>query len=104
MIMTLIACLFQGFLESYGYLRRPDFTTGQLLSEEDVTGAIKKMQAYAGLPPTGILDNETKKLMNTSRCGMADVGRADSARRKRRYNAQGTTWNKLVIFIIDFYF
>ena len=54
------------------------------------------MQAYAGLPQTGILDSETKKLMNTSRCGMADIGRAHSARRKRRYNIQGTTWNKQV--------
>ena len=55
------------------------------------------MQAYAGLPQSGILDNETKKLMNTSRCGMADVGRADIARRKRRYNIQGTKWTKQVL-------
>jgi len=82
------------FLESYGYLRRPDLTAGQLLSDDDITKALKRMQAYAGLPQSGILDNETKKLMNTSRCGMADVGRADIARRKRRYNIQGTKWTK----------
>jgi len=38
------------FLESYGYLRRPDLTAGQLLSDDDITKALKRMQAYAGLP------------------------------------------------------
>ena len=55
------------------------------------------MQAYAGLSPTGLLDSETKKLMNTTRCGMADVGLADKARRrKRRYAASGAKWKKMV--------
>lgn len=85
-------------------MRRPDFTAGQLLSEEDVVTAIKNMQEYAGLAQTGILDNETKKLMNTSRCGMPDIGRADSARRKRRYNIQGTKWNKQVYIELIYLF
>eukprot|EP00795_Rhopilema_esculentum_P009292 gene9292-16988_t len=82
------------FLESFGYLRKPDPRAGKLLSQEEVVKAVEKMQEFAGLPPTGVVDSETAKLLNTSRCGMPDIGRADSARRKRRYNIQGTKWNK----------
>ncbi len=54
------------------------------------------MQAFAGLPETGVMDAATAVLMNTTRCGMPDVGRSDSARRKRRYSTQGSKWNKQV--------
>eukprot|EP00794_Sanderia_malayensis_P009339 gene9339-10324_t len=82
------------FLENYGYVQRPNTKLGKLLSEKDVTEGIKAMQRFAGFPVTGVLDAATKKLMNSTRCGMPDLGRADSARRKRRYSHQGSQWNK----------
>nr|UUA79708.1 matrix metalloproteinase 17-1 [Nemopilema nomurai] len=82
------------FLEMFGYLQKPDPRAGKLLSQEDIVEAVKKVQQFAGLPPTGLVDSETSKLLKTPRCGMSDIGRSDSAKRKRRYNAQGTVWNK----------
>ena len=86
----------QDFLESYGYIQKPDTRLGKLLSSSDVTAGIRQMQAFAGLPETGVMDAATAVLMNTTRCGMPDVGRSDSARRKRRYSTQGSKWNKQV--------
>lgn len=54
------------------------------------------LQRYAGLPETGQLDAETIKLMGQSRCGVADFGKTDNTRRKRRYTLQGTYWKKRV--------
>ena len=31
------------------------------------------MQRFASLPPTGVVDDATRKLMNTPRCGFRDV-------------------------------
>ncbi len=88
-------------MESYGYVQRPNTKLGKLLNEKDVTEGIKQMQRFAGFPVTGILDDATKKLMNTTRCGMPDVGRAESAKRKRRYSVQGSRWDKEVCCLYD---
>ena len=91
-----ILYLKQDFLVAYGYLTPPDPKSGRLIDPNHVTESIKTMQKYAGLTPTGIIDKQTLFVMKTPRCGMKDVGRADSARRKRRYNLQGGKWIKKV--------
>ena len=51
------------------------------------------MKVFAGLEPTGVLDNQTIELMNTPRCGVKDnVGPSDDAKRKKRYALQGSRW------------
>ena len=57
-------------------------------------------QDFAGLPRTGVLDSETKRLMKTPRCGVKDqVGLTDEVqfkvnrRRTKRYVHQGSRWS-----------
>jgi len=59
--------------------------------------AIKMLQRFAGLPETGQLDQATLDQMSKSRCGVADFGKTDNMRRKKRYTLQGTYWKKKVM-------
>ncbi|KAG8238011.1 hypothetical protein J437_LFUL015289 [Ladona fulva] len=84
----------QMYLSQFGYLdasfRNP--SSGALVSEDTMKTAIAEFQAFAGLNTTGELDEETKELMNTPRCGVRDrVGIGHNARRKR-YALQGSRW------------
>ncbi|XP_002164557.3 matrix metalloproteinase-27 isoform X1 [Hydra vulgaris] len=54
------------FLKRYGYLQ-----TGYS-NPNSLTEAIKKMQKFANLPETGVLDKPTLNLMSTPRCGISD--------------------------------
>lgn len=45
----------QDWLTKYGYLPRPDPSTGQLQAWTAVTHALKAMQRFAGLSDTGAL-------------------------------------------------
>ena len=54
------------FLKQYGYLQEGYSNTGSL------TLAITKMQKFANLPETGVLDKPTLDLMSTPRCGVPD--------------------------------
>ena len=54
-------------------------------------------QRFAGLPETGQLDQATLYQMSKSRCGVADFGKTDNMRRKKRYTLQGTYWKKKVM-------
>lgn len=74
-----------------------DPRTGNLRTQQDLEKSIKMLQRYAGLPETGQMDAATIKLMGESRCGVADFGKSDATkRRKKRYTLQGTTWKKNV--------
>lgn len=57
--------------------------------EVEVQKAIKEYQRTYNLAPTGVLDEETKMLMSTSRCGNKDTEKA--AMDKRKENATMTT-------------
>lgn len=82
------------WLTRYGYLVNSDPRTGNLRTQQDLEKSIKMLQRYAGIPETGQLDAATIKLMGTSRCGVADFGKADNTRRRKRYTLQGTYWKK----------
>ncbi|XP_051513694.1 matrix metalloproteinase-17b [Myxocyprinus asiaticus] len=60
------------WLTKYGYLPPPDPSTGQLQAWTAVTQAVKKMQKFAGLDDTGVLNEETLQLMQTPRCSLPD--------------------------------
>ena len=85
-------------MQRYGYLNQPDPRIGIILSNDDVTFAVKNLQHVRGLKETGSLqDPDTAALVDGKRCAVPDFGPADNARRKRRYAAHGTVWNKKVI-------
>jgi len=82
------------YLVNYGYISKDESKeTAALMSDQVITKAVKDFQVFAGLEPTGDLDDETVELMNTPRCGVKDnVGPSDNARRKKRYALQGSRW------------
>ncbi|XP_077149435.1 matrix metalloproteinase-17 isoform X1 [Ranitomeya variabilis] len=81
------------WLTRFGYLPPPDPVTGQLQTQEELSKAIKAMQEFGGLKPTGILDEATLELMKTPRCSLPDLSQSAPARRKR--NVQPVTkWSK----------
>lgn len=52
---------------------------------------------------TGVMNEETKKLMEIPRCGVPDVfGPEENAKRKRRFNAQGSAWRNRVSMCVKF--
>uniref|UniRef100_A0A671MSZ3 Matrix metallopeptidase 17b n=1 Tax=Sinocyclocheilus anshuiensis TaxID=1608454 RepID=A0A671MSZ3_9TELE len=71
-LMVSYCSVWQDWLTKYGYLPPPDPSTGQLQAWTAVTQAVKKMQRFAGLDDTGVLDEETVQLMQTPRCSLPD--------------------------------
>lgn len=83
------------FLIKYGYLSSPDHRIGKVTTMEEFKAAVKKMQRFAGYEENGdISDPKTLALVKRKRCGLADFGPSDIAKRKRRWAHQGTTWKK----------
>ncbi|VDP00079.1 unnamed protein product [Soboliphyme baturini] len=78
------------YLTSFGYLPRSNPEISNLRREDAVKKALSRLQQFAGLPVTGNLDDATKKLMKTKRCGLPDVPYPQ--RRYRRYTLQGSKW------------
>ncbi|KAI9558628.1 Matrix metalloproteise-24 [Daphnia sinensis] len=89
-----------GFLQKFGYLEgRQDSNSEALFREEAVVNAIKTMQSFGGLSPTGKMDNDTLQLLVTPRCGNKDVELDDNEehaerRRRKRFVVGGPGWNK----------
>lgn len=83
------------YMTRYGYLNRPDPRIGTIVSNDEITTAVKNLQHMAGLKETGSLeDPETVALVDRKRCAVPDFGPTDNARRKRRYATHGTVWHK----------
>lgn len=60
------------YLEHYGYLSgNPLAGTFDLAGR--IASAIRALQTAAGVEPTGMVDDQTKQIMRTPRCGCLDV-------------------------------
>ena len=81
------------YLQKFGYLSNsasPSATSSRLQSLED---ALKKLQDFAGLEQTGVVDGKTEELMNMRRCGVKDsLTQKDGVSRMKRYALQGSRW------------
>ena len=64
-------------------------------SEKKIRDSLENLQRFAGLTVSGILDEPTKELIETPRCGMPDITKAED-KRKRRFTLQGSKWRKNV--------
>ncbi|TKS89885.1 Matrix metalloproteinase-17 [Collichthys lucidus] len=87
------------WLSRYGYLPPSDPRTSQLQTKDGIEKAIRVMQRFGGVQETGILDDETVKLMSKPRCSLPDiVGGEDMLKRRRRrrkrYALSGLKWHK----------
>ena len=51
-----------GFLQRFGYLESQGSNSEALFSEDAITNAIRTMQTYGGIYPTGKMDNDTLKV------------------------------------------
>ena len=72
-------------------------SSNNLLDQAYIAKAIKSMQNFAGLKETGVIDEETKNLMNSERCGLPDV----QSHRVKRYVIHKTKWPKKVTDTVD---
>ncbi|XP_030649765.1 matrix metalloproteinase-25-like [Chanos chanos] len=76
----------------------------RLQTREGIERAVRKMQRFAGLKETGILDNATLAVMSKPRCSLPDIlgsedllrrrRRKRTIRRKKRYVSSGLSWTK----------
>ncbi|XP_041480156.1 matrix metalloproteinase-16-like [Lytechinus variegatus] len=88
------------FLNKYGYLKDSDMVDGMPKNEMVMRRAIMYFQKMGNIPMTGTLNNESKALMNTPRCGMKDMD--TFSLRKKRYSTRNPwpksdlTWNILI--------
>uniref|UniRef100_A0A1Y9IVB7 Peptidase metallopeptidase domain-containing protein n=1 Tax=Anopheles minimus TaxID=112268 RepID=A0A1Y9IVB7_9DIPT len=96
----------QNYLMRYGYLEKSNIETGNLRTIEELESAVRELQAYGGLNPTGTINEETLELMRKPRCGAPDVSHSldflpsNDARphlRLRRYIIQGQKWQNSVV-------
>ena len=63
------------YLENYGYV--PPSKMGSLVMPggemtREMKEALQRMQAFAGINQTGVLDQETLEIIGTPRCGVKD--------------------------------
>ncbi|XP_046662848.1 collagenase 3-like [Homalodisca vitripennis] len=79
------------YLEKYGYLN----SNGTSLTNS-VKDAVTRFQEVSGLQVTGYENEETLKLMDTSRCGNLDEGIASfSVNPLVKWNSTRITWNMI---------
>ena len=64
----------------------------KLPKDDRIRNALVDFQKFAGLRVSGVVDQETRNLMNTPRCGVEDV----VGKRRKRFTLQGSRWWKKV--------
>ncbi|XP_059061764.1 matrix metalloproteinase-2-like [Achroia grisella] len=90
------------FLKKYGYL--PEESAEDIdfaYTPQSISEGLKKMQAFAGLPATGTLDSETKKLFNMKRCGVKDIENNISTRSRRYLVQQGWSSKNITFRVLN---
>uniref|UniRef100_A0A914UWJ3 Peptidoglycan binding-like domain-containing protein n=1 Tax=Plectus sambesii TaxID=2011161 RepID=A0A914UWJ3_9BILA len=65
------------YLTRFGYLSEPAPGTSFLRTHESVKSAVVRLQRFAGLEPTGELDEATVQLLSAKRCGLPDFEKKD---------------------------
>uniref|UniRef100_A0A915HYN7 Peptidoglycan binding-like domain-containing protein n=1 Tax=Romanomermis culicivorax TaxID=13658 RepID=A0A915HYN7_ROMCU len=63
----------QEYLTQFGYLPRGNREMSNLRKDDSIQLALMRLQDFAGLRPTGLVDHETRKLLLRKRCGLPDV-------------------------------
>lgn len=53
-------------------------------SEEQLKSAIRRLQEFAGIPQTGYVDDKTRMLFKSPRCGVPDFDSNDFTNRNHR--------------------
>ncbi|XP_013776805.2 matrix metalloproteinase-15-like [Limulus polyphemus] len=79
------------YLKHFGYT---DEESSKSSSMMDYNSVVKDFQKFAGLPETGILDNDTVNMMIMPRCGISDRDGPSNSGRKKRYSLEGSKWNE----------
>ncbi|KAL9704193.1 hypothetical protein quinque_007711 [Culex quinquefasciatus] len=97
----------QNYLMEFGYLPKSNIETGNLRTMDQLSEAVKSLQAFANLEPTGKIDGETRELLRRPRCGAPDLAGSNDflasnslsgryrngGRRQRRFVIQGQKWD-----------
>ncbi|XP_070809245.1 matrix metalloproteinase-15 isoform X1 [Pituophis catenifer annectens] len=87
----------EAWLRSYGYLPAAPRQPSTLRAARSLAAALAEMQAFYGIPVTGLLDQETRAWMKRPRCGVPDkIGAQVKANmRRKRYALTGRRWNQM---------
>ncbi|XP_070503315.1 matrix metalloproteinase-25-like isoform X2 [Chironomus tepperi] len=95
------------FMQTYGYLNNPiDMREGlvaeSLYAENAIIDGIKNVQRFGGLYPSGVMTDETIKLLSAPRCGVKDV--LSFSERKKRFVVGAKNWEKrkITYFIANY--
>lgn len=57
--------------------------------------AVKRLQEFAGLPVTGVVDEATRNLVQQKRCSLPDSESSEKqSHRVKRYTLQGGKWSR----------
>lgn len=96
----LLISLQQNYLMEFGYLAKSNLETGNLREESHLRDAIRSLQRYGNIPATGRIDEKTRMLLKSPRCGVPDFDTSDfKARnwnhhsRSKRFVIQGQKWS-----------
>lgn len=84
-------------MQKFGYLEAPSADTEGLMveflyAESAVVDGIRNIQRFGGLETTGVLDENTIKLLSAPRCGVKDV--TNAGERRKRYIIGSKNWGK----------
>ncbi|XP_058829198.1 matrix metalloproteinase-2-like isoform X2 [Topomyia yanbarensis] len=100
----------QNYLMEFGYLPKSNIETGNLRTMDQLKEAVRQLQSFANLEPTGDINRETLELMRRPRCGAPDLPNSPDFlpsnslnprhyqhRRHRRFVIQGQKWEHPIV-------
>ncbi|XP_055631883.1 matrix metalloproteinase-2-like [Toxorhynchites rutilus septentrionalis] len=100
----------QNYLMEFGYLPKSNIETGNLRTMDQLKEAVRLLQSFANLEPTGEINRDTLELMRKPRCGAPDLPNSPDFlpsnslsplqfrhRRSRRFVIQGQKWEHPIV-------